>query len=507
MKTDVPGVDWLLRGDPRPVQLEALARSYTGYGWRDSKHEDMPDSPRYVYGHAGRPARGWCFFMEMRTGKTPTAINEAALFRRDHGLRRVLVISPNRYKHQWAEEMTAFGWDGPVVVMEPGKYAAAGVVMPHDGAVVIVNYEALRSPAALSYLETFVKDRCYVVADESVLIKAPASKSSTARNALRLASMAAVRRVLSGKPSVQGPHDLYNQFRFTGRYEGANYHQFKTRFCMLGGYKGKQVTGLKNGEQLEELLHKWSFRAQRVNWGTALAVDYQVAHVEMTKQQAEAYAEMEEEFMTTIAGAEIITEAAAGKHMKLQQLSSGFMYGEGGQAHWIHEFRATPKYRDLLDRLRHEISGRVLVLYLYRPTGRALLESLMEDYDGAAAFIGGGEDMKQLGRDAQEEKKRFNAPGGARVLVAQVSSIKYGHTLMGAGDDPCSVTVFYENSYSLDDRAQCEQRNQGEGQRGATTVIDYAASPVEVRVAKALQKKEIVSRAIMDYYKDLDGPA
>ena len=87
-------------------------------------------------------------------------------------------------------------------------------------------------------------------------------------------------------------------------------------------------------------------------------------------------------------------------------------------------------------------------------------------------------------------------------MLGQSKAIKYGHTLMGLPNDPCLTTIYFENSYSLDDRAQSEERNQGEGQQGAIHVVDYVSSPIEERVIAALQRKEDVAAAIMGYYKE-----
>jgi hypothetical protein len=72
---------------------------------------------------------------------------------------------------------------------------------------------------------------------------------------------------------------------------------------------------------------------------------------------------------------------------------------------------------------------------------------------------------------------------------------------MGAQTDPCLTSVFYENSYSLDTREQCEARNKGHGQTGPIHVVDYWSSPIEKKVVEALKDKKSVSDAIMGYYK------
>jgi len=66
---------WMLNGEPRPVQVEALKRSYKKEGW----------------GH----------FLDMRLGKTATVINEFAQYIHDFDMRYMLVLTPNRFKPDW----------------------------------------------------------------------------------------------------------------------------------------------------------------------------------------------------------------------------------------------------------------------------------------------------------------------------------------------------------------------------------------------------------------------
>lgn len=117
------------------------------------------------------------------------------------------------------------------------------------------------------------------------------------------------------------------------------------------------------------------------------------------------------------------------------------------------------------------------------------------------AFIGGKQAMSQRGLDIVSEKDRFNNDPSCRVMVAQEVAVKYGHTLMGTTDNPCLDLVFYENSYSLDDRAQVEERPQGNGQLAPLSVLDFYSSDVERKVVKALQAKENANRVIVDHYR------
>ena len=194
----------------------------------------------------------------------------------------------------------------------------------------------------------------------------------------------------------------------------------------------------------------------------------------------------------------VTVDQVISKHMKLQQISSGFIIDEFGQPNWLLPFEKTPKFIDLQDRVENYLTGKIIVIAHYTETINALMKAFSEYQP---ALIMGNRGMKLHGRDVENEKNRFNNDPKCRMIVGQSKAIKYGHTLMAQPGDPCSTTAFFENSYSLDDRAQCEERNQGEGQVSAIHMLDYYSSMVEQTIIAALQRKEDIAIKIMDYYK------
>lgn len=495
----VPGVDWLLDCEPRPAQLEALARSYTGRVWRRHKDDPMPLLPLRELRNPGTPRAGFAFFMEMRTGKTPTILNEAKLFERDHGFTKTVVLSPMPYSEAWEKEAKRFGWDGPTLVYNSKRKKDFKKFLQSNspGSLLVVPYDNIRQEDVQMALHAFCDSRTYLAADESVLIKNRVSLAAKA--ALSLATVVGVCRPASGKPNPQGVQDFYSQLRFARELEGMNFYQFRGRFAMLGGFMGKKIVGIKNEDKLAAILDGCAFVAKRKDWGTAMDSRYSIENVDMLPKQLDVYREMEQEFVASLDSGEVVTaEQMITKHMKLQQISSGFIHGEDGARHEVVPFADTPKFKRLAEMLEDEISGKTIVVYHYKHTGEMLMRHLAAM---CPAFIGGKTSMKDAERDVEGEKARFNIDADCRVLIAQSNAIKYGHTLMGTPEDPCLTTMYFENSYSLDDRAQSEQRNQGEGQTDGTLVIDLCCSPVERKVVKALIDKQSASEAILSYYR------
>ena len=496
-------VDWLLTSSPRPAQAEALLRAQTGLALLDTR--DGEPNPRMLPHHGG-PARGYAHFMEMRLGKTPTALNEYMLLKRDHNVRRLLVLSPAKYRDTWGLECSKFGIDVPQFVYTQGcKKQLEAWIAKNDEGVIIAHYEMMRTAEAYKMIGKWLESApSMVVCDESVIIKG--ENSGFFKKALELGKEADYTRALTGLPTPQGAHDLWAQLRFCKQFSGDDenaYHPFRNRYADRSGFKGApKGIRKKNVGRLDALLLTCAFRANRKDWDDHIETDYELCQLPMTPKQIEAYNSMDEDFMMMLSEDSAVTaDQVVGKRLKLQQISSGFIYDEFKVPHDLLPFDKTPKFMDLVDRLEN-IPGKVIVIAQYRHTIAQLVEHLKE---WQPAVIGGNVQMKTLERDVTAEKARFNGDPNCKVMIGQPQAIKYGHTLMGSDDQPCLSICYFENSYNFDDRAQTEQRPQGRGQVAAIHVVDYYTSKVDKLIMDALQKKKDVAQLLMAYYKLGEG--
>ena len=492
--------DWLLNKPPRAVQVEALSRAYSGVCLKNTVDGEPLNS--FVPGHSqSRPARGWAYFMEQRCGKTPTMLNEIALLRRDYDLLWCVLLSPNSFKDEWVNETAAFGAPFSAFAMESSnrKEAQRWIARQKDGGLLVVNYEALNSAENLAVIKPLINMRCLLVADESIKIKNRSSR--TTRAALELSKSAWFKRILTGKPTTQGPHDLYAQLRFIGELNGIDPVVFRNTYCEMGGFQGKVVKGVKNEDQLHEILERCSFNARKVDWLKTPGKDYASRRIKLTDAQMDAYETMRDEFMTDLANGVIVTaDQVITKILKLQQISSGFIRDEEGDTHWLVAPERNPKVVALKEMLDDEIDSKVIIVCQSKAS-LGVLEGQLAPY--GVACIRGSAWHKENERDVTSEKFRFNTDRNCRVMLAQTVAVKYGHTLMGSPEaGPCYDVVFYENSYSLDDRAQVEERPQGVGQLVPITITDFVASQQDERIVEALRRKEDVASIVMNYARE-----
>lgn len=488
-----PNVPWLLDCEPRAVQQEALRRSHFGVATQDRVNGEVFHEylPHYDEG----PAKGWAWFMEMRLGKTPTALNEFELFKREYGITRLLILSPNTYKLTWEMELDKFGCSVPGLAFESRhRQSHASWLNRHNECALIINYEATRQRPTLEILEDFVDDRTLIIADESVLIKN--YRAISTKNLLALSKRAAAVRAMTGQPAPQGVHDLYSQLRFIRTLQDTNYYQFRNRYAVMGGFQMKQVKGLKNQKELAGMLRQVSFVAKRRYWAESVHPDYELVSLQLENEQLQYYKQMDDELLLYLDGEdETITAAQAGaKWAKLQQISTGFIYDEHGKPHWLVPFDRTPKFRAFIQRMEF-ISGKAIVVANHAPTVEMLFARL-SDYN--PAVIANGQQMRKLGLSVEQEKRRFNEDDNCRVMVVQERSAKYGHTLLGTERKPCNTTVFFENSFSYDDRVQVEQRNQAVGKLEPVHIMDFVSGTAERRVIANLKAKQEMAEKILE---------
>lgn len=368
--------------------------------------------------------------------------------------------------------------------------------------MVAINYETLQSRNGTAFVEQLAGDNSLIAWDESVSLKN--ANGTMSDNAIQMGKKFGFSRDLTGKPVVQGPHDLWAQLRAIKQISGWNATDFKMRYCRLGGFHGKKTIGVKRPEELYELLVSVGFLARRTKWLKTPGVEYYSRKVEMLPEQKVHYRRMEEDFLVELArdGFDpviIAAEQIVTKMLKLQQIASGFIIDEDGTAHDIMPPRVNPKLQTLKHMLTNEIESKTIVFVHHTHSVDLIMQELQHLNP---ALICGNAQQKKYKIDSQEEKRRFNGDPSCRVMVGQSLAIRYGHTLMGSPDDPCLNEFYYENSYDLNTRSQTEERAQGKGQVGQISIGDFSTAKIEDDAIAALRRKEDISSAVLNYARE-----
>jgi len=190
----------------------------------------------------------------------------------------------------------------------------------------------------------------------------------------------------------------------------------------------------------------------------------------------------------------VSVDAFITKYIKLAQIQSGFIIKEDGTVQELVPPDQNPRFT-LVREVIEETTGKVIVPYLHRYTYRLLSQALAEY---SPAYIIGNMEPTEI----QRQKDIFNNDPNCRVILVQTRAGKYGHTLLGGEDltDKCSTMVFAENSYSLDDRSQIEDRMHRHGQTQSCLYIDVWGTRLDHKVTMALQAKESIAQAVFQHF-------
>jgi len=445
---------------------------------------------------ASRSKPGFAYYMEMGLGKTLTALTEFTTLVSKNEVTRLVVVCPNTFKSGWLDEIEKHNIFVDAFVYNSGADWENNRFLKKDfdkPPVLIVNYEAIRKDGVQEYIGAFTNRRdCMVVLDESIQIKTHNSQQTKA--ALKLARHFKYRRILSGKPVTQGPHDLWAQMTFIGAVT-SRFFPFKTTFCRMGGFKGKKVVGAQNEQLLADTIERYIFRASKKDWTDLPPKIYTSREYQLTPELARQYRSMEEEFVLWLNETENVSvDAFITKYIKLAQIQSGFIIKEDGTVQELVPPDQNPRFT-LVREVIEETTGKVIVPYLHRYTYRLLSQALAEY---SPAYIIGNMEPTEI----QRQKDIFNNDPNCRVILVQTRAGKYGHTLLGGEDltDKCSTMVFAENSYSLDDRSQIEDRMHRHGQTQSCLYIDVWGTRLDHKVTMALQAKESIAQAVFQHF-------
>lgn len=451
-------MEWFLNRPPLSVQVEAQRRMRGRYGY--------------------------CLFKEQGLGKTADAMNDFLVSEKRGAVDTLVVIAPNFLKNNWRNEAEEFGFPHKIDV-----YPNVSKNTKH----VAIHIEAIIHSGG-EWLEKFMKGKkVYLVIDESSTIKNP--QSSRTKMCLRLARMAKFVRCLSGTYAPEGPHEVWPQL-IAAKATIQDKKNFIHRFCEKGGFRGKQIIGLREGAEKEYygLLDQYCFIAKKVDWLDLPEKLHEQMKYELSEEQFKAYVEMSTQMLTKIDLDTVRASQLVTMMLRLQTIGSGFAKSEDGK---IIDFANNPKLESIIEHLSTH-RRKVVVMYVYNHSG-VLLRTAADRAGLRCGSLHGG--MKH---EAMEVVNRFNGDD-FDVLFCQIQVAQYGWTLLGNDQDRCREMVFYENSYSNQTRMQAEDRIHRMGQDKGCSYIDMIGTEQDKKILEALQgKKEMfdsIRQCVLDYSK------
>lgn len=218
-----------------------------------------------------------------------------------------LVICPATLKENWSEEITKFtrikhmvlGSEynprtGRTKTLTPGERSRQIVEFAlWDGPkILVLNYEQVDPHLGeLNALGARV-----AIFDEAHTIKNPEAKRTKASLALK----AERSFMLTGTPVMNQVHELWPALNRIAPQHFGNYYAFRNRYCVFGGYKNKQVVGVKNRKELTAILEQVMLRRLKKDVLDLPEVQYLQVKVGLSDLQRKLYDQVDEEKLLDI---------------------------------------------------------------------------------------------------------------------------------------------------------------------------------------------------------------
>src|SRR5690606_6686133 len=123
-------------------------------------------------------------------------------------------------------------------------------------------------------------------------------------------------------------------------------------------FQGKGIVGIRNEEELSDLIYGGAFVARKTQWLKTPGRDYGERFLELSDEQKRLYAAMEQEFMVELADGTLITaDQIVTKLIKMQQITSGFIYDEARNTHWVVPPAKNPLVQHIRKFMEEELEG------------------------------------------------------------------------------------------------------------------------------------------------------
>lgn len=194
---------------------------------------------------------------DMGLGKSLQALTVAAVDFEWGVASRVLVVCPSTLKWNWELEIyehtnfTCMLLDGTVKKRERmlAEFAES------DIDILIVNYEQVTSHLKeLNQLKFHV-----IIYDEAHYLKNPKAKRTKAC----LDLVADRHLLLTGSPMLNQVDELWSLLHRMDPKRFPSYWRFVNRYAVMGGFKNKQIVGVKNRTELNEILAGYMIRRRK----------------------------------------------------------------------------------------------------------------------------------------------------------------------------------------------------------------------------------------------------
>jgi SNF2 family DNA or RNA helicase len=431
----------------------------------------------------------YALLWEMGLGKSAGLVANSGVLWCAGKLTGVLVVAPKGVHSQWLSEQVPTHFSGPFrcVVWKKKPLDKKEISQQKDELVWFsINIDALRTDKGRQACEDFLaahKNSSMMIMDESHNIKD--SRAQRTKAAIEIGKLARYRRIATGTPIAKNIVDAWSQFNFLdSKILGHKYlTSFRARYCIMGGWEGRQIVGQKNVEEFYQLIAPHAYRMTKEEALDLPPKIYIIKEYEMGEETKKHYKAIKDTLLTALDDGTLLdAKNGAVAIGRLQQVVCGHLPREDGTMMEIGDERMEV----LLD-IVGQRTGPIAIWHRFIEDGKRILHCLTEAGESAVRY---------LGTDAERTAaKEAFLSGKARCFISNPKTGGVGLNLQGE----CETVIYYSNSFDALDRWQSEDRVHRTGMKRAVTYFDIVArKSVDRVILRNLRAKKSISDLTLD---------
>jgi len=307
-----------------------------------------------------------------------------------------------------------------------------------------------------------------VVVDESHKIKS--ANGNASKLMARVSRHVPRRAILTGTVMPHSPMDVFGQWRFLdplafgskkadGTMQLMTVEDFRSRYAVMGGFFGQQITGFQNLDDMQRIMAKNALVVRKADALDLPPTTDVVIPVELSPEEKRAYAEMKNVLQTQFSsGDQTTAKNRLTQMLRLRQVTSGHLPDDLGQTHEIGDSKARVIRSIVNDTLLGE--PRVVVFCFFVHEIEKLARTLSQQR--------GTEVMKISGDTSTMERERIRRRFGTdpeklpqrMVMVCQIKTMSLAVNELVTANH----AVFGSLSQQRDDLIQAKDRLDRIGQ-------------------------------------------
>lgn len=494
---------------------------------------------------------------EPRCGKSRMAAETAARLRGAHKIDAALILAPSGIHLDWIEEHipSYYGpWAGapadqPYALLAwqaskagTKKYQKALEQLRTFRGMVFfaANLESLQPRSRLlAWLPAFIKTRTpLLIIDESHQIKNP--KANRTKALIPLADKIRYTRCLTGTPAVQGPFDLWAQYRVLDpKILGFRFTSFKAKYaemrknrpvlcdncgtldqyriiygrkrlieCLVCKTRSPvnrplydELVSYRNLDELRARIQPHTFVRRKADCFDLPDRIETVRRFEMPDAHARVYRDLLEDAKATLASGEKITaNMALKKLLRLQQAARGHTTtDEQEQIELGGPYPAAMATADLVQE-NGQVGGKSIVWARFKADLDRIEEQLRDQAPEVEIYRCDGDVPPDERPALRAAFKKTDQPA---AWIGTTSTGGIGVDLGSA-----NLMIFYSHGFSLGERLQAMERNYGSSQKASRVdIVDIVAAGTVDRRALAILKEKAQLADMVAADAPTDNPA